>query len=102
MIIKHSEIPVVPERREEALELLRGLARDSRAEAGVVEYRVAVDIEDSNTVRIFERYEDRAAAQAHEASDHLAAFERAFDPCLDGDATLSNFAVSEFWVTDGP
>lgn len=102
MIVKHSEVPIDPATRERALDLLRGLAADSRAEDGVVDYRVTVDIEDPNTARIFEQYEDRAAADAHEESDHLAAFVEAFEPHLDGYSELVSFEVVDTHTTEGP
>ncbi|WP_435185771.1 putative quinol monooxygenase [Halobellus sp. EA9] len=102
MIVKHSEVPVEPETREEAIELLEALAADSRAEEGVIKYRVTADLEDPNTIRIFEQYRDQAAADAHEESDHLAAFERAFEPHLAGRSTLHSFDVRSKTTTDGP
>lgn len=102
MIVKHSEVPLAPETREEALTLLRALARDSRAEDGVVEYHVTVDADDPTVARIFERYEDHAAAESHEASVHLAAFERAFEPHLDGHSTLLSFDVTSMDIAEGP
>lgn len=102
MIVKHSEVPVDPEHRAEALELITELARNSRAESGVIEYRVTVDIEDRNTFRILEEYEDETAAQKHESSDHLAQFVDEFEHCLAAESELRVFDVDSVETTDGP
>lgn len=102
MIVKHSEVPIDPDGRAEALALLEDLAVASRNEAGVLDYRITEDLETPNVVRIIERYESAEAAKAHEASGHLAAFEEAIDPYLAGESVLVSFVVTDTWTTEGP
>jgi quinol monooxygenase YgiN len=102
MIVKHAEIPVDPATRSRALELVEELAVASRAEPGVIDYRVTTDIEAPNTLRILEQYEDSAAAESHEASEHLVAFERDIDPHLAGRPELVSFEVVSKTATEGP
>lgn len=102
MIVMHSEVPIDPSHRTEALELLTELAQHSRAEPGVIDYRVTIDIEDRNTARIVEQYEDEAAAEAHETSDHLAAFLEEFEHCLAAESELRIYEVASVRTTEGP
>lgn len=74
-IVQYAIIPVDPESREEAIEALTDLGEQSRAESGVVDYRVTTDVDDEHTVRIFEEYEDADAVDAHMNSDHFQAFQ---------------------------
>ena len=102
MIVIHSEVPVEPESRAEAVELLEWIAARSRAEPGVIEYRVTNDLEDPNTLRIIERYESEDAADAHESSDHVAEFQREMEPHLADDAELTIHEVAAKRTAPGP
>ena len=102
MIVIHSEVPVAPESREEARKLLQTVAAESRAEDGVLSYHVTSDIENPNTFRIVERYEDEAANEAHESSDHVQQFQTEMEPLLAAEAELSVFEVTDSWTAPGP
>ena len=93
MIVMHATLPVDPDDREDALELARELAEASREEPGVVDYRVATDVEDPNTVRVFEQYEDADAVDAHMDSDHFQSFQGEIAAHLAGEPTLYRFDV---------
>ena len=95
MIVQHAVIPLDPDAREQGLDALRNLGRQSRAEDGVVTYRVAVDADDETLVRIVERYEDEAALAAHNESDHFAAFQEALPSFAGGEPELVRFDVAE-------
>ncbi|MFB1066218.1 putative quinol monooxygenase, partial [Natrinema sp. H-ect4] len=98
----HSEVPVKPASRETAMELLETMAVRSRAEAGVIDYRVTVDLEDPNTFRIIEQYEDEAAFESHESSTHLDRFQSEITPCLAEEAELTRFTVTSETALPGP
>ncbi|MEC8773155.1 MAG: putative quinol monooxygenase [Pseudomonadota bacterium] len=51
------------------------MVRASRAEDGCLDYTFAADLADPDTVVLFERWRDRAALDAHGASDHMAEFQ---------------------------
>ncbi len=102
MIVKHSEVPVDPDSRERAIEAMKWMAVESRSEPGVIDYRVTVDIEDPNVLRIVEQYEDSEAARSHESSEHLDEFQERIGPCLADDATLYRFDVVEKTKQPGP
>lgn len=102
MIVAHSEVAVKPAFRETAMELLEEMAVRSRAEAGVIDYRVTADLEDPNTFRIIEQYEDEAAFDSHESSEHLEQFQSDIHPCLAEEAELTCFTVTSETVVPGP
>ena len=101
-MVIHSEVPLDPDSRDRALQILAEMATKSRAEAGVVDYRVTVDIEEPNTARIIEQYEDRAAVEAHESSSHLAWFQDAIEPHMSGEPELFRFDVTAKVEAEGP
>ncbi|WP_435180034.1 putative quinol monooxygenase [Halorussus sp. AFM4] len=98
MIVVHAAVPIDPDRREEALERVRALAEQSRAEDGVVDYRATTDVDDPNVVRFFERYEDRPALDAHGETDHYREWVEALPDILGGD--VDDVEVTQFAVTD--
>jgi quinol monooxygenase YgiN len=102
MIVIHSDVPVKPDSRTAAIELLEDIADRSRAESGVVDYRVTSDLEDPNTLRIIEQYEDETAQQSHESSDHVAEFQREMEPHLAAVAELSIYEVTSTRTAPGP
>ena len=102
MIVVHSEVPVDPESIDDARTLLQDIAARSRAEEGVLSYHVTRDIEDPDTFRIVERYEDRAANEAHESSAHVQQFQAEMEPYLATDAELTVFEVTDSWTAAGP
>ena len=93
MLVVHAEFPIDPERREEALDLIRELAEHSRAEDGVIDYQVATDIDDPNLFRFTEQYEDEAAFGAHAETDHFGTFEAALPDLLAGEPDVTRFDV---------
>jgi quinol monooxygenase YgiN len=102
VIVLLSEVPVDSESRTQAAEILREMAVESRAEPGVIDYRVTRDLEQPDTFRIVETYEDAAAVEAHESSAHLAEFQRAIGPHLDGEPELYRYDVETRIEMDGP
>lgn len=93
MIVIHAVIPLDPDSREEGIELASDLAERSREEPGMIDYRVATDVDDPNVLRFFERYEDGAALEAHATSDHFEAFEERLPDLLGGKPEVTQFEV---------
>ncbi len=56
---------------EKAVAVARELAEASRAEPGCKAYVPCVDPEDARSILIFEEYDDKAAFEAHGASEHF-------------------------------
>ncbi|WP_394328399.1 putative quinol monooxygenase [Natrinema salaciae] len=74
----------------------RGFAtssNSSRKEDGIVEYRVATDVDDENLFRFFEQYEDEAAFGAHAESDHFERFAAELPELLAGEPEVTRFEV---------
>lgn len=95
MIVLHASFPIDPARREEALEHAERLVEQSNREAGMIEYRAAVDIQDENLLRFFERYEDPEAFEAHTETSHFQEFEERLPELLAGEPEVTQFEVSE-------
>ena len=93
MILMLAEMPVASDSKEAVLELCEELAEQSRAEDGVVDYRVTTDVEAPDTVRVIEQYEDEAAVNAHMSSDHFESFQAAIASHLAGEPELYRFEV---------
>jgi quinol monooxygenase YgiN len=95
MIVLYATIPLEAQHREAAIEMVEDLVEQSRAEDGVIDYRATTDVEDPNTLRFVEQYEDEAALQAHLETDHYERFERALPEWLAGRPDVVQFEVSE-------
>lgn len=95
IIVLHASFPIDSERRDEALDHVETLVEQSNQEDGVIEYRAAVDIEDENTIRIFEQYEDAEAVDVHNQTEHFQAFEERLPELLAGEPTVIRFEVSD-------
>ncbi|MWG32905.1 putative quinol monooxygenase [Halomarina oriensis] len=95
MILQYAIIPIDPDSREEAIEALTELGEQSRAEEGVVDYRVTTDVDDENTVRIIEQYEDEAGVEAHMTSEHFEAFQGNVGEFAGGPVELYKYEVSD-------
>lgn len=93
MLVIHATFPIDPDRREEAIELMRELAENSRDEDGIIDYQVAADIDDPNLFRFTEQYEDEAAFGAHAESEHFGAFEAELPGLLAGEPEVTRFDV---------
>ena len=82
MLVIHATFPIDADSRDEALDLITSLAEQSRDEDGVIDYRVATDIENPNVFRFFERYENEPAFEAHAETEHFREFEEALPELL--------------------
>lgn len=92
MIVMHASIPIDPDSREEAVAAATELAEASRAEDGVVDYRVTEDLE-ADVIRVFEQYEDEEAVNSHMESDHFTAFQGKVPGFVGGEVELHRFDV---------
>jgi quinol monooxygenase YgiN len=93
MIVIHAEFPIDPDERDEALDLFREVAEHSRNEDGVIEYKIATDVDDPNLFRFTEQYEDEAAFGAHAESDQFGELEAALPDLLAGEPDVTRFDV---------
>ena len=94
MLVVHAAFPIAAEHHERATELIRELAEDSRKEEGIIEYRVATDVDDENLFRFFEQYEDEEAVESHTQTDHYQEFEAALPDLLSGEPEILRFDIN--------
>jgi quinol monooxygenase YgiN len=94
MLVVHATFPINPDQREEALDHARTLAKKSRTEDGIIDYRVAADVEDETLFRFVEQYDDEAAFEAHAESEHFAAFAEVLPELLTGEPAVTRFDVA--------
>jgi quinol monooxygenase YgiN len=66
----------------------------SRAEDGCLVYSYAEDIAEPGLIRVFEAWRDRAALDAHLATDHLAAWRAAWPALGVGERRLTAYDVA--------
>ncbi|MEE8599850.1 putative quinol monooxygenase [Euzebya tangerina] len=100
MIVIAAEGPVRPEGWEALRATLSRHAETSRAEAGCIDYRFSVDIDDPHLIRLFECWEDQASLDAHLAAPHSAAFGTTIGPSLAGPLELTRYEVSSHGPMD--
>lgn len=95
MQIVYAVLTAAPAHREEVLNRARTIAAASREEPGVIDYRVATDINEPNVLRFVEQYEDADAVEAHTQTAHYEAFGDAVMPdLLAEEPTVNQFEVS--------
>lgn len=96
MYIIRATVPLDSDARQAGLEAARELARNCRRqEAGVVDYRVSIAVDDASLLRFFELYEDKAAIAAHEEADHYRDFREQMPSFVDGDVEAIRFEVGD-------
>lgn len=81
MLLIIGTVRLPPEKLTEARGAMEDMVLASRAEPGCLEYGYAIDLLDPGLVHVKEAWRDRAALDAHFASDHIAAW-RATWPAL--------------------
>ena len=93
MLVVHAAFPIDPDQRETALNHVQTLAKESRGEDGIIDYRVATDVDDGTLFRFFEQYDDEAAFEAHADSEHFAQFADVLPELLAGEPDITRFDV---------
>ena len=72
MVVLVVNFDVKPEKRAEFLEVMDVLVPASVAEAGCVQYELFNDIKDINEFVLFEKWQDQAALDFHNKTEHFA------------------------------
>lgn len=93
MIIIHGTFPVKPEAHEDALELMRQMAKASRAEDGCISYEFFVGLTDPNVLLLFQEWESAEALQGHYETRHMEAFLKRLPRVLNGDVATRRYEV---------
>ena len=93
MIIVHGSIPILPERREQALALARDMTVATQAETGCISYDFYVGLSDPNTLMLFQEWESMEALLRHFQTPHMEEFLRALPTVVAGEITTRRYAV---------
>jgi quinol monooxygenase YgiN len=94
MIILAGTVRIAAGQRHGALDMLRYMVEQTRAEPGCVAYSFAFDVVDDHLLRIFEVFQDEAALAAHRASAHMAKWREAWPGLGIGERNLMQYTVS--------
>ena len=95
MLVVHAYFPIDPDRRAEALDVFETMVEESNQEPGILEYRAAADLQEENTIRFIERYEDAEAFEAHAQTDHYHELEAKLPELLAGEPKITQYEVSD-------
>jgi autoinducer 2-degrading protein len=82
MYIVNVHVHVMPEHREEFLEVILDNARNTVQEPGNLRFDVLQHTDDPNRFVLYEVYRDEAALAAHKASAHYARFAEKANPWM--------------------
>lgn len=93
MFVVNGTVPIDPDSRDEAAEFFTELAEKSRAEEGIIDYRISADLDDPNRFRFFEQYEDDNAFDEHMQTDHIQEFENRLPDLIAGEIDATRFDV---------
>jgi quinol monooxygenase YgiN len=93
MLVIAGTIPVKPEQREQARQLVLWMAEETGKEAGCLTYRFYSDLADPNTFFIFEEWESEEALQRHFQSEHMKKFQQQAPNLLAGRANAKKYAI---------
>lgn len=99
VIVVRTTVPVDPARRDEAMNYIDDLLAQSRSEPGTVRYEAVKALDDPNTIRFFEQYEDATAAEAHTESDPYRRFVAALPEFVDGEIETIQFETDAVSVS---
>lgn len=86
-----------PSEQDGLAEAIGVITAATRAEAGCVDYRFAIDAIETGRLHVFEHWESDAAWQAHMTTPHVAAFSAAIAGVIK-DAAVNRYDVT----TSGP
>lgn len=93
MMVVKSAIPIDPESREEAIEMMSDLSSKSREEDGMVDYHVSIDIDDENLLRLVEQFESEEAFNSHMQEEHTQEFVEELPEIVAGEVEAIRFDV---------
>lgn len=93
MIIVHGNIPLKPERRDEALELARQMSEATQREDGCISYDFFIGLRDPNTLLLFQEWESMDALMGHFQTDHMEEFLKELPDIVSGEITTKRYAV---------
>ena len=100
MIIVHGNIPLKPERRDEALELARQMSEATQREDGCISYDFFIGLRDPNTLLLFQEWESMDALMGHFQTEHMKSFLDGLPDLVSGEITTRRYAVQNVDTMD--
>lgn len=94
MIILAGIIRVPVENIERAKPVIETFVKAVRTEPGCIEFAFAWDVIEPGLVRIFEKFDDQAALEAHRATPHVAVWRKAQTELGIGGRELTQYEIS--------
>ena len=95
MILVAGSVKIRSETREQAVQLALWMQQATQAESGCISYRFSSDLEQPNTIHIFERWTDTAALEAHFATPHMAQFNAQLGALLLEKPQITRYEISQ-------
>jgi quinol monooxygenase YgiN len=95
MILVAGTVRIKSVTRAEAIKLAVWMQHETRAEPGCLEYRFAEDLENPDTIHVFERWENLSALQAHFQTSHMARFNAQLPSYLAETPVITRYAISD-------
>ena len=93
MIVIAGTAKINPEMRAEAIAASIEMAAASQKETGCKSYRFYTELEDENTIFIFEEWESAEALAAHFETTHMATFRQKLPSFLAGEPQILQYEV---------
>jgi quinol monooxygenase YgiN len=94
MIVISGRIRLLAAEVESLVRAAAAMAATSREEAGCVDYRFAIDVDDALVLQQFEQWESQDALDVHFATPHFAAFSETLLRAVDAKAEFTRYVVS--------
>jgi len=93
MIILAVTLPIKPDRREDAVQIVLEMEAETRKEPGYSVYAFHVPLSDPNTFFVYEEWADQAALDYHNNSDHMKVFGGRIGEVLSGSVEVKRHDV---------
>ena len=93
MIIIAGTISVKPETREAAIEACLTMQKATQQEEGCISYRFHADLEDPNTLFLFEEWESQEHLSAHFKAEHMKAYRAVIPALVNGPSKLKYYTI---------
>jgi quinol monooxygenase YgiN len=94
MLVISGTFHIHPDHKAAAVAAMVTMQRASQAEDGCTYYRFMQDLEDPNTLHIFEQWDSDEALKAHFGAPHMAAFQAAFGPAVAGRGDIVRYEIA--------
>lgn len=95
MIMVIARFEAKPGQRDEVVRLAAACIEATRKEAGCISYELMLSTENPDALVFVERWENRAALDAHSKTEHLNTFKETRAPFVEGPSRLALFEAKE-------